>query len=267
MVEVYDRENVTCVELEVPNMPNLFLFVTDGMLVDTGAKSYETQIIPFLKEASFDVVALTHSHEDHTGTAPWIQKNINIPIYISPLGIDICSQLAPYPKYRHKIWGKREPFKPLPISDTIHSRKKEWKVLQTPGHAEDHIALWNKETGTLFTGDLFVAPKTKVIMSSESIPQIMASIRKVLTHDFGPMFCCHAGYIPDGKRKMQQKVDYLENLCGEVTNLYENGLDLVEIDQKIFRKKYPITFVSEGEWDSLHIITSIIKGYKHFPSS
>ena len=59
---------------------------------------------------------------------------------------------------------------------------------------------------------------------------------------------------------MRRKLEYLENLSGEVKNLYEKGLSFDEIDQKIFRKKYPITFVSEGEWDSLHIITSIIGG-------
>lgn len=258
MMEIYDRENITCVEIEVPNMPNLYLFVTDGMLVDTGAHSFETKIIPFLKEASFDVVALTHSHEDHSGTAPWIQENLNIPIYISPLGIDICAQSAPYPPYRKKIWGNRMGFKALPISDTIQSRKKEWKVLQTPGHADDHIALLDEETGTLFSGDLFVSPKTKVIMKSESIPQIMDSIRLVLNHDFGSMFCCHAGYIQDGQGKMKQKLEYLENLCGEVKHLEEKGLSIEEINQKIFRRTYPITSVSEGEWNSLHIITSII---------
>ncbi|WP_324255056.1 MBL fold metallo-hydrolase [Bacillus sp. REN16] len=259
-MEIYKKENVAFIEIEVPNLPNLFIFVTDGMLVDTGTQSYETKIIPFLKEVSFDVVALTHSHEDHTGTAAWIQDNLNIPIYISPLGISICSQPAPYPKYRQAIWGMRKEFNPLPISDTIQSRKKEWKVLHTPGHADDHIALLNEDTGTLFSGDLFVSSKTKVIMRSESIPQIMESIRTVLTHDFGSMFCCHAGYIQDGKKRMRRKLEYLENLSGEVKNLYEKGLSFDEIDQKIFRKKYPITFVSEGEWDSLHIITSIIGG-------
>ncbi|MEH7236816.1 MBL fold metallo-hydrolase [Bacillus sp. JJ1562] len=263
MIEVFERDNVTCVEIEVPNIPNVFIFVTDGMLVDTGAQSYESNIIPFLQETSFDVVALTHSHEDHSGTAPWIQDNLNIPIYISPLGIEICSQPVPYPKYRQKIWGKRRQFNPLPISETIQSRQKEWKVLHTPGHADDHIALLDGETGTLFSGDLYVSPKTKVIMSSESIPQIMESIRMVLTQDFNSMFCCHAGYIKDGKRKMQQKLEYLENLCGEVKKLYEKGLSFEEIDQKIFRKKYPITFISDGEWDSLHIITSIIGAHKN----
>ncbi|WP_010676695.1 MBL fold metallo-hydrolase [Bacillus timonensis] len=258
MFEVYEREHVTCVEIEVPNLPNLFFFVTDGMLVDTGAQKFEAKIISYLKEASFDVVALTHSHEDHSGTAPWIQENLNIPIYLSPLGIDICSQLAPYPKYRREIWGIRKEFAPLPISDRIQSRKRQWKVMHTPGHADDHIALLDDDTGTLFSGDLFVSPKTKVIMKSESIPQIIDSIRTVLTHDFGSMFCCHAGYIQDGKGRMKRKLEYLENLCGEVKHLEQNGLSVEEIDQKIFRKKYPITFVSEGEWDSLHIITSII---------
>ncbi|GAB3062089.1 MBL fold metallo-hydrolase [Virgibacillus ainsalahensis] len=258
MFQVYEREDITCVEMTVPKMGNVFAFLVDGMLIDTGPQHLETELIPFYENVSFDLVALTHSHEDHTGTAPWIQDNLNIPIYIHPMGIDICSQPYPYPKYRQDTWGLRKEFKGLPIKDTIQSRKKEWKVIETPGHAADHISLFHKETGTLFSGDLFVTPKTKVIMRSESIPQIMDSIRTILTHDVGPMFCCHAGYIQDGQEKLKQKLEYLENLYGEVKYLHEEGLSMEEIDKKLFRKKYPITSVSEGEWDSFHIVSSIV---------
>ncbi|WP_246589561.1 hypothetical protein [Desertibacillus haloalkaliphilus] len=62
---------------------------------------------------------------------------------------------------------------------------------------------------------------------------------------------------------MKQKLDYLENLYGEVERLYEQGLSIEEIDKSIFRKKYPITFISEGEWDSLHMVSSIVSDLKH----
>ncbi|CAM3247137.1 MBL fold metallo-hydrolase [Filibacter tadaridae] len=262
MLQVYEKEDITCVEMTAQKMSKVFAFLVDGMLIDTGAQRFESELIPFYEDVSFDLVALTHSHEDHTGTAPWIQDNRDVPFYIHSKGIDICSQSVPYPKYRQNTWGARKEFKALPIKDTIQSREKEWKVIDTPGHADDHVSLFNEETGTLFSGDLFVTPKTKVIMRSESIPQIMDSIRTVLTYDFGAMFCCHAGYIQDGKVKMKQKLEYLENLYGEVKNLHEKGLLVEEIDERLFPKKYSITFVSEGEWDSLHIVSSICLGLR-----
>lgn len=74
------------------------------------------------------------------------------------------------------------------------------------------------------------------------------------------MFCCHAGYFQDRKKRLKQKLEYLENLCGEVKHLYQTGLSATEIRNKLFPKKYPIIAISGGEWDSLHIFTSIVSG-------
>lgn len=262
MIHVYEREDVTCVEGKIVRsgrkVGTVYTFLVDGMLIDTGPKCLESDLIPFYEDNSIELVTLTHSHEDHTGTASWIQENRNVPIYIHDKGISICAQPCPYPKYRQISWGVRKEFKALPLGDTIQSRSQEWKVIYTPGHADDHISLIHEETGRLFSGDLFVAPKTKVIMDSESIPLIMNSIRMLLSFDFGSIFCCHAGYIQDGKGMLRQKLNYLENLYGEVKNLHKEGLSIAEINKKLFPKKYPIVTVSEGEWDSLHIVSSII---------
>lgn len=76
-------------------------------------------------------------------------------------------------------------------------------------------------------------------MNTESIPLIMDSIRKLLTYDFGSMFCCHTGYFQDGKKRLKQKLEYLENLCGEVKHLHQTGLSATEIRNKLSPKKYP----------------------------
>lgn len=86
----------------------------------------------------------------------------------------------------------------------------------------------------------------------------MESIRKLLTYDFGSMFCCHAGYIQNGKKALEEKLDYLENLSGEVKELHKQGQSIEEINENLFPKKFPIISISEGEWDSLHIVSSIV---------
>jgi endoribonuclease LACTB2 len=266
MINVYNKEDVTCIEGNAvrsqAKLGRVFSFLTDGMLIDTGPQCLEEELVSFYKNQPFDLVTLTHSHEDHCGLAPWIQENKNVPIYVHPKGIDICAQPCPYPKYRQITWGVRKEFAALPLDDTVHSRSHEWKVIYTPGHAEDHVSLLHTATGRLFSGDLFVVPKTKVIIDSESIPVIMDSIRRLLAYDFQSMFCAHAGYIQHGKTMLKQKLANLENLCGEVKHLYEQGLSIEEITQTLFPKKYPIIAFSEGEWDSLHIVTSILFDHK-----
>jgi len=262
MIQVYEKEDVTCVKMDIvldgKKINTVYAFLVDGMLIDTGPKHSEAELIPFYENHSIDFVALTHSHEDHTGTAPWIQENLEVPLYIHPKGIGLCTQDYPYPKYRQLTWGKREGFEAMPLGDTIQSRNREWQVIYTPGHADDHVSLLDEETGTLFSGDLFVAAKTKVIMNSESIPVIMDSIRVLLSYDFQSMFCCHAGYVENGKKMLKQKLDNLENLCGEVKKLHKEGLSIEEIKEQIFPKKYAVIDVSQGEWDSLHIVSSIL---------
>ncbi|QIZ09300.1 MBL fold metallo-hydrolase [Priestia megaterium] len=265
MLNVLTNEDVLCIEGNVQQsglkLGTVYSFLVDGMLIDTGPQCLETELIPIYENLSFEIVTLTHSHEDHTGLAPWIQKQKNVPIYVHPKGVSICAEPYPYPKYRQLTWGMRTPFKPLPLGDVIQSRSQEWKVLYTPGHADDHVSFFHEESGRLFSGDLFVTPKTKVIMDSESIPVIIDSIRRLLSFDFQALFCGHAGYIKDGKSMMKQKLDYLENLSSEVGNLHRQGRSIDEIAQMLFPKKYPIISFSEGQWDSRHIVASIVSSF------
>ncbi|MEH7353957.1 MBL fold metallo-hydrolase [Neobacillus drentensis] len=264
MIQVFTNEDVMCLKGDIKSsgliLGTVYSFLVDGMLIDTGPQRLETNLIPFYENLCFELVALTHSHEDHSGLAPWIQKYRNVPIFVHPKGIRICAEPSPYPKYRQITWGVRSEFNALPLGDVIQSRSQEWKVIYTPGHADDHVALLDVERGRLFSGDLFVTKKTKVIMDSESIPIIIDSIRRLLTYDFQALFCSHAGYIQNGKSMMKQKLDYLENLSGEVGHLYKEGCSIEEINQKIFPKKYPIVAFSEGQWDSRHIVSSIVSG-------
>jgi|SRR5690625_109674 len=52
-----------------------FLIVQMKKHRDFSSQRFGPELISFYEGTSFDLVALTHSHADHTGTAPWIQKN------------------------------------------------------------------------------------------------------------------------------------------------------------------------------------------------
>ncbi|MBP2239508.1 glyoxylase-like metal-dependent hydrolase (beta-lactamase superfamily II) [Cytobacillus eiseniae] len=238
---------------------NVHCFVADGVLIDTGAKSLEQQFTPFFKQQNINQVAITHFHEDHTGTAAILQNELKLPIYMSDKMLDYCKQKPDYPLYRKLFWGKRKPFHAVAIGRTFSSRNSIWDVIETPGHAIDHLAFLNRETGQLFTGDLYCQEKTKVILREESIPTIIDSLKKVLTYDFEEVFCSHAGYLEDGRSALQKKLDYLLDLQGKVIKLNEDGLSPNQISKILFPKKYPITYLSSGEWESLHIINSIIQ--------
>lgn len=237
---------------------NVHSFVLDGVLIDTGSASLEKEFYPFFKQQDIDQVVITHFHEDHTGCAAFLQKEMNLPIYMNDIMQDYCKKMPDYPLYRKVFWGKRRPFHAHAIGKTFSSRNATWDVIDTPGHAIDHLAFLNRETGQLFTGDLYCQEKTKVILREESIPTIIDSLTRLLTYDFGEVFCCHAGFLKDGRPALQRKLDYLLELQGKIIKLHKAGISPSQISKSLFPKKYPIILLSLGEWHSLHIINSII---------
>ncbi|WLR54545.1 MBL fold metallo-hydrolase [Mesobacillus subterraneus] len=237
---------------------NVYSYAVDGILIDTGAQSLKKYFEAFIDEADFQQVMLTHFHEDHTGCAAYAAKSTQLPIFLNQTSIQSCSQKADYPLYRQLFWGRRKPFSSQAMPDTFTSNRATWDAIDTPGHAHDHKAFLNRETGQLFTGDLFVQERTKVIMSEESIPQIIDSLKRVLTYEFKEMFCSHAGYVENGRTALTQKLDYLMSIQHDVCTLHDQGESANEICKKLFPKKYPIIKFSGREWDSRHIISSIL---------
>lgn len=237
---------------------NVYCFETDGVLIDTGSQSLAREFKGFFAQADVDQIVITHAHEDHTGGARYLQTEFGLPIFMNEMTIEECANKADYPFYRKFFWGRRRPFEAQPIGDTFRSRNADWTVISTPGHAKDHLAFLNNETGQLFSGDLYVHPKTKLILRDESIPTIISSIEKTLSYDFGEMFCCHAGYVKDGRVALQKKLAYLQELRDKTLALHKNGYEVREIHAQLFPRKFPITYFSFGEWNSMHIIRSII---------
>ncbi|CAM5296999.1 hypothetical protein LSPH24S_08160 [Lysinibacillus sphaericus] len=121
---------------------------------------------------------------------------------------------------------------------------------------------YNRATGAMFTGDLYIQTKTKVVLDEENIVHTLASLKKLLHFDFEQVYCCHAGFLADGRAKISEKIAYLEDLEGEVRKLYSQGYTDDAITKAIFRREYPITKVSGEQWSSKHIITAFTKQFK-----
>lgn len=237
---------------------NVHCFEVDGVLIDSGSETLNPKFKDFFDQADIDKVLLTHDHEDHVGGASYIQEKYDLPVFMHEMSIKSSAQKANYPLYRRIFWGKRKPFIAQPLGDTFQSRNAIWDVIKTPGHTKDHLAFLNQETGQLFSGDLFVNPNTKVILRNERMPDILKSIERVLTYDFDELFCCHAGYVKDGRQAMTNKLESLEELQEKILSLHKQGYSNKEIQKTIYPKTYPITYFSMGEWDTKHVISSFV---------
>lgn len=182
-----------------------------------------------------------------------------MPIYIHEKSVAIVGGLESLPSYRQFVWGDRGEFHAKPYEQTMLSINYTWDIIHTPGHASDHVALYCRELKIIFTGDLFVQAHTKAIMKGENIIETLHSLKTLLNYDFEELYCCHAGYLKNGRQKIQDKIAYLEEKQQQIEALYKEGHAVEEIKMKLFPKRYAIEQFSKGEWGSQYIIKSILE--------
>lgn len=234
------------------------VYLIDGLLIDTGPSRRGDFLIPLYEEWDIKDVIVTHHHEDHTGLAHWLQHHNQVSVHMHETGIAYCEKEAKLPLYRHLFCGKRKPFEAQILGKTFHTEHYAWEIIHTPGHAEDHVALYNREKGWLFGGDLYVNPKPKSLFKFESVPETIHSLRKILTYDFHTYICSHAGIIIEGKKAIKKKLDYLISQQQEVLYLYNKGLSPRQIREKMFPKRHPMHYFSLFENSPMHFIRSIV---------
>ncbi|MFJ7934643.1 MBL fold metallo-hydrolase [Sporosarcina sp. NPDC096371] len=235
------------------------VYVIDGLLIDTGPPIMRDKLIPCFEEWAVKDVILTHHHEDHTGAAHWIQAHQNIPIYIHESGIENCEKRMKLPFYRKVFWGERQSFQPLALGDQFTTANYTWDIIHTPGHAHDHVALFNREKGWMFGSDLYVHPTPKSFFAFESVPVIIDSLKKLLTYDFDTYVCSHAGVIHKGRQVIEKKLDYLEGVQREVLALATRGKSPHAIRKTLFPKSHPLHYLSLFENSPKHIVNSILR--------
>ncbi len=236
---------------------DVYVYVSDGLLVDAGPSRLARKYADFFWSQPIRQAVITHFHEDHSGNGPLL-AGLGIPVYVHRSAVPFYREKARLKLYRRIFWGMRGGFYAFPLDSAFHTERKRWRVLELPGHSFDHIALYDPQDGSVFTGDLFVTARTRLVMSSENVPQIIDSLRTLLQCDFQTLYCGHAGVVENGREMIRKKLAYLENLRGEVLALYQKGWSIQAINKKIFPKKAALTYISGGEWSSEHIVRSIV---------
>lgn len=238
------------------------VYLIDNLLIDTGPMRKEKELIPLFKQWQMEQAIITHHHEDHSGLGKWVQENKQIPIYMHEKGKEICKKSLSIPLYRRLFWGKRDPFIAKPIDEVFQTENYTWDIIYTPGHAEDHIALYNREKGWMFGGDLYVYPRPRSMYAFESLPIMVASLEKILTYDFTTYICMHAGVLKEGRKKIQEKLDHLRQAEQNIIKLHEKGFSPKEIRKQLFPKRQMMHYISFFESSPMHIIYSVLNNDK-----
>lgn len=212
---------------------SVYFYVLDGLVIDTGQRNMQKSAVGLLGEKQLDRILLTHHHEDHGGNAAAICRLHQIKAYGHPETIQKMADGFKILPYQRIIWGQSERISLLPLDPAVESKNFVLEPVHTPGHSKDHVVYWEKSNGWLFSGDLYLGPKIKFFRSDENIVEQIASLKKVLTLDFDILFCAHNPCLQDGRSNLKQKLQFLEDIVGQVQKLKSAGVSRKSIFKKL----------------------------------
>ena len=146
----------------------------DGLtLVEAGPASTVDTLLAGVRQAGFDPeiierIVVTHIHLDHAGAAGTLLGRLpRAKLYVHPVGaphlVDPSKLMASatriYGPLMGPLWGEMVPVpedRLIVLEDgaTVGAGRGALQALDTPGHANHHHALVDRERGIVFTGDV-----------------------------------------------------------------------------------------------------------------
>lgn len=235
-----------------------------GILIDTGAPHLHSQLEAALAEPVRHVV-LTHHHEDHVGGAALVAARFGVTPRIHPAGIKLVTASPRLPLYRRIVWGTPEPVRVEPLGDLFETERYRFRVIHTPGHAPDHVALHEPSQDWLFVGDLYLGERIRLAFAYENVSEIIASLRRLLAIPDCVMFCQHTGPHAGHQHRLGRKLDFLLGLQQRAVMHYEEGCSIGEITRRLGIEDRALRWFSRGEFCGRNLVRGLLQDAGKLP--
>lgn len=213
--------NVPGVHL-VPSYSNAYIIDGDEgvTLIDTGPRKKDDGVRRALAAAGRGVddvrlIAITHAHSDHTGSAKVLQHESLAKVAASAVeapAIAGVAAVAPPPVFQ-RFFFLRPFFRFVKRADPVDvdllvgesdvvGLPGYLRVIETPGHTPGHVSyLLDRAGGVLFVGDAAVANRRGEVrrgLMNASTPAFDASLRHIAEFDFEVALFAHSRPITTG---------------------------------------------------------------------
>jgi ribonuclease/clavin/mitogillin len=132
----------------------------DGVAVDPGSPKMRRSLARHLGRGGPRItkIVATHAHEEHVGNLNWLANRAGAPLYVSEMTAKFMRPFKKLPWIRAAIIGQppdlSEPYGLL--EETLDSVSGQLRVIPTPGHSDDHVALYDPAEKLLIAGDAFM---------------------------------------------------------------------------------------------------------------
>lgn len=241
----------------------VYCYVVGDIMIDTAQSHMQKEIVHIAIKHNVKHIYLTHYHEDHSGNANTIKQALNADVYGHTMTIKKMAtslKILPYQKY---MWGNATTVNLKQNPDKIETIMGELIPIYTPGHSHDHNCYLIENAGVLFSGDLYLGDKIKYFRADENIGLQIDSLKKILSLDFRTLLCSHSPKRNNGKQHIRRKLDFIENLYGNIIFLWSKGMSEKEIFVSLnLKEDYFAKIICFGDVSLFNGVKSAIRHYK-----
>jgi glyoxylase-like metal-dependent hydrolase (beta-lactamase superfamily II) len=218
-------------------------YLVRGILIDAGPWHARHDLLNALQDSRARGCIVTHWHEDHAGNVPALAAE-GVPMWMAPYTEQTLRASFDPKFYRRFTWGESPrlsgtvaPFDPSPL-----------EVIHTPGHSTDHHVVWDAETRTLFSADLWLGVKVRAVNETENPYAHIASLERAIALAPVRMFDAHRGLVENPVQALRAKLDWLR----ATVHVIEESLDRGESENAMLRDilggEEAIGRLSQGEY-------------------
>ena len=231
-------------------------FVVRNTLIDTGFRHVSADLTGFVETRQPRGIIVTHWHEDHAGNAPGLAEHW--PMWMGHYTERKLRERQQVKFYRHFTWGRPKKL----VSELKAFDVSPLQVIATPGHSPDHHVVFDPETHTLFSADLWLGVKVRIVGASENPYEIIDSLSRVIALEPARMFDAHRGFIDQPVVALCAKKEWLE----ETVSRIEARLDAGATDDVILREvlggEERTALVSQGEYSRRNLVRAVRRLYR-----
>ena len=189
---------------------NVYLILDERpILVDAGMMAAPTlrNIKKLIDPQKIEMIVLTHCHHDHSGAAPELKAVTGARLFLSEKEVGAVGDDLASVAY---LFGQQAP--QYEVDQTLKEgmvlETGEWKleVLETPGHSQGSLCLYEPRAKVLFSGDT-VFPDGNIgrtDMYGGSTPDLVASIERLTGLDVEIMY---PGHMEITRRYVKRQIE------------------------------------------------------------
>ncbi len=232
---------------------------------------YKKQDKPF----TITRVFVSHSHPDHFSGLKLLQKHMGVKVVVTRKTADIIKNKKSFIRSHHassydlmkvkssmisRLWGGihgifrwffykslvgltflKNPDIVIEENSKISINCEIWTIFPTPGHASDHVSLYNEKKGVLFAGDNILRRVTTWLGPPDSnLSDYIQTIENLSRlPNLQVIFSAHGGPITNPKERIQEVLKHRLRRTNQVRSIVQTrGTQGITPDE-IIRELYP----------------------------